>query len=74
MAKPRSRGKQPRRLPPMSKRRRQVAKALLLALSEREMAARLGMSFNTLHKYVTQIYRLTGVHRRAQFLRAFLRR
>ena len=47
---------------------------LLDGHSEKEIAAHLGLSRHTVHEYVKQIYKHTGVHSRAQLMARLLRR
>jgi len=42
--------------------------------SEKQVAARLGLSRQTVHQYVTMLYRHFGVFSRAQLLAHILRR
>jgi DNA-binding CsgD family transcriptional regulator len=60
--------------PPLSPRQRQTMEALLEGDSEKEAALRLGLSVNTVHEYVTALYRRFGVSSRAELLARFLRR
>src|SRR5262249_46453694 len=60
--------------PPLSPRLRQTLTALLEGDSEKQTALRLGLSVNTVHEYVTALYRLFGVCSRAELLARFLRR
>jgi DNA-binding CsgD family transcriptional regulator len=60
--------------PPLSPRQRQTLIALLEGDSEKEAARRLGVSTNTVHEYVTALYRHYGVSSRAELLAHFLRR
>jgi DNA-binding CsgD family transcriptional regulator len=59
---------------PLSPRQRQTLIALLEGDSEKEVALRLGLSVNTVHEYVTSLYRHFGVSSRAELLAHFLRR
>lgn len=52
----------------LSPRLRQTRDLLLRGLSEKEVARRLEVSRNTLHKYVTALYRRFGVNSRAEFM------
>jgi DNA-binding CsgD family transcriptional regulator len=60
--------------PPLSPRQRQTLIALLEGDSEKEVALRLGLSVNTVHEYVTALYRHFDVSSRAELLAHFLRR
>ncbi|MCC7350440.1 MAG: helix-turn-helix transcriptional regulator [Phycisphaerales bacterium] len=42
-------------------------------MTQREIAARLGISFNSVHKYVQEIYQHFGVRGRVQLLSQMLR-
>jgi DNA-binding NarL/FixJ family response regulator len=57
----------------LSPRLRQTLVCLLDGSSEKEAAARLGLSPTTLHQYVTALYRHFGVRSRAQLLARVLR-
>ena len=57
-------------LPP---RLRQVLGCLLEGDSEKQVAARLGLSRPTVHEYVTALYRLFDVSSRAELLARCLR-
>ena len=61
----------PDQLPP---RLRQTLACLLEGDSEKQVAARLGLSQATTHQYVTALYRRFGVGSRAQLLARFIRR
>ena len=61
----------PERLPP---RLRQTLACLLEGDSEKQVAARLGLSPTTTHQYVTALYRRFGVRSRAQLLAHVMRR
>ena len=56
----------------LSGRRRQTLEHLLTGLSEKEVAASLGLSINTVHQYVKQVYGMFGVGTRAELLARFL--
>jgi DNA-binding CsgD family transcriptional regulator len=58
----------------LSPRLRQTLESLLDGDSEKQAAARLGLSVNTVHEYVTSLYRRFGVSSRAELLTHFLRR
>jgi DNA-binding CsgD family transcriptional regulator len=58
----------------LSPRLRQTLACLLEGDSEKQVAARLGLSQSTTHQYVTALYRHFGVRSRAQLLAHVLRR
>jgi len=58
----------------LSPRLRQALACLLEGDSEKQAAARLGLSPTTMHQYVTALYRRFGVRSRAQLLAHMLRR
>jgi DNA-binding CsgD family transcriptional regulator len=58
----------------LSPRLRQTLACLVEGDSEKQVAARLGVSAATTHEYVTALYRHFGVHSRAQLLAHALRR
>jgi DNA-binding CsgD family transcriptional regulator len=58
----------------LSPRLRQTLACLLEGDSEKQVAARLGLSHATTHQYVTTLYRHFGVQSRAQLLAHALRR
>ena len=58
----------------LSPRLRQTLACLLEGNSEKQVAARLGLSAATTHEYVTALYRHFGVHSRAQLLAHALKR
>jgi len=51
-----------------TKRQDQVLERLLAAESEKQIAAALRISIHTVHKYVRQIYEITGVSSRSELL------
>jgi DNA-binding CsgD family transcriptional regulator len=53
---------------PLSPRMRQTLQFLLAGASEREIAAHLGLSLNTVHHYVKQLYKHFEVSSRSQLL------
>jgi len=53
---------------------RQTLASLLEGDSEKQVAARLGISYATAHQYVTALYRRFGVHSRGQLVAHALRR
>ena len=58
----------------LAPRLRQTLESLLEGDSEKQTARRLRLSVNTVHEYVTTLYRLFGVCSRAELLARFLRR
>lgn len=58
----------------LSRRQRETLACLLEGVSEKEVAARLGISSLTTHQYVKSIYRRFSVNSRAELLAHFLRR
>jgi DNA-binding CsgD family transcriptional regulator len=58
----------------LSPRLRQTLECLLEGDSEKQVAARLGLSRHTVHQYVTDLYRRLGVSSRAELLALCLRR
>jgi DNA-binding CsgD family transcriptional regulator len=58
----------------LSPRLRQTLACLLEGDSEKQVAARLGLSQPTTHQYVTALYRHFGVGSRAQLLAMFMKR
>ena len=50
----------------------QVLKLLLKGLSEEEIAEHLFISIQTVHSHAKRIYRILGVHSRAQLLARYL--
>jgi DNA-binding CsgD family transcriptional regulator len=54
--------------PTLSPRQRQTLRCLLEGASEKEIAARFGLSAHTVHHYVTSLYRHFGVGSRAQLI------
>jgi DNA-binding NarL/FixJ family response regulator len=58
----------------LSPRLRQTLACLLRGDSEKQLAARLGLSPATIHQYVTALYRHFGVTSRAQLLALMIKR
>lgn len=58
----------------LSPRLRQTLACLVEGDSEKQVAARLGLSQTTVHEYVTALYRRFGVHSRGELLAHVLRR
>lgn len=58
-------------LPQLTPRTRQVARAAASGLCNREIAGQLGISENTVRTHLKQIYRILGVHTRAQLARRY---
>ena len=58
----------------LTPRLRQTLACLLEGDGEKQVAARLGLSWATVHQYVTALYRHFGVRSRAQLLVHILRR
>jgi len=58
----------------MSPRLRETLECLLEGDSEKQVAARLGLSVSTVHQYVTTLYRRFGVRSRAELMAYVLRR
>lgn len=58
----------------LSPRLRQTLACLVEGDSEKQIAARLGVSYATVHQYVTTLYRRFGVNSRAQLLAHVLKR
>ena len=58
----------------LSPRLRQTLACLLDGDSEKQLAARVGLSQATAHQYVTALYRYFGVRSRAQLLALALKR
>jgi DNA-binding CsgD family transcriptional regulator len=58
----------------LSPRLRQTLACLLEGDSEKQVAARLGLSYDTTHQYVTALYRRFGVRSRAQLLAHVMKR
>lgn len=52
-------------LPPYLQR---ISSALLTGAGEKQIAARLGFTYNTVHQYIKVIYRRLGVNSRAEFM------
>ncbi len=59
---------------PLPPRLRETLACLLEGDSEKQVAARLGLSHATVHQYVTALYRRFGVQSRAQLLTYVIRR
>lgn len=59
----------PAEVPDLNTRAGQVLEAAAAGLTNREIAARLGVSENTVRTHLKQIYRRLGVHSRAQLAR-----
>ena len=57
----------------LSPRLQQTLACLLEGDSEKQVAARMGISRTTVHQYVTELYRRYGVHSRAELLTRMLR-
>ena len=60
--------------PPLPPRAREVLDLLLQGLSEKEIAARLGLRPSTVHDHVKRLYAHFGVGSRAELMAYFLRR
>ena len=60
--------------PPLSRREHQTLQCLLAGDSEKEAAIRLGIARNTLHRYVTSLYRRFDVCSRAELMARFMTR
>jgi DNA-binding CsgD family transcriptional regulator len=58
-------------LPKMSPRLAQALELMLLHLSMKEIAVRLGLSLHTVNDYQKAVYRLFGVHTRAELISRF---
>lgn len=58
----------------LSPRLRQTLSCLVDGDSEKQVAARMGLSRTTVHQYVTMLYRRYGVHSRAELMVKVLRR
>jgi DNA-binding CsgD family transcriptional regulator len=52
----------------LSPRQREVLECLKKGMSEKEVAAKLGLSRNTVHEYVTGIHKRLGVHSLGELL------
>ncbi|HTX75527.1 MAG TPA: LuxR C-terminal-related transcriptional regulator [Terracidiphilus sp.] len=61
-------------LRPLSPRERDVLRLLLTGISEREIAATLGLTPATTHQYVVAVLRNFGAHSRAELMSQWLRR
>ena len=59
---------------PLSPRMRQTLERLLVGDSEKEIAARLGLSRHTVHVYVKTLYRRFEVNSRGELFARFVRR
>jgi DNA-binding CsgD family transcriptional regulator len=59
---------------PLSPRQRQTLQLLLAGKSEKEIAAQLGLSHNTVHHYVKAIHRHFGVSSRSELLARWVRK
>jgi DNA-binding CsgD family transcriptional regulator len=59
---------------PLPRRLQQTLACLLEGDSEKQVAARLGLSHATIHQYVTALYRRFGVQSRAQLMSYVIRR
>ena len=59
---------------PLSPRLRQTLACLVEGDSEKQVAARMGISRTTVHQYVTMLYRRYGVQSRAELIVKVLRR
>ena len=62
-----------RAIPGLAPRHRQTLEGLLAGDSEKQIAARLGVSRNTVHVYVTALYRHFDVNSRGELLARFLK-
>jgi DNA-binding NarL/FixJ family response regulator len=60
-------------LPSLSPRMRQTLDRLLVGDSEKQIAARLGLSRHTVHVYVKALYKGFGVSSRGELLAKFVR-
>lgn len=58
----------------LSPRLRQTLDLLLRGLSEKQLAARLGLSRATVHEYITSLYRHFGVSGRAELMAYYVHR
>jgi DNA-binding CsgD family transcriptional regulator len=56
----------------LSPRERQTLLLMLGGLSEKQMAARLGITKHTLHVYVKSLYRLYGAESRGELMAGFV--
>jgi DNA-binding CsgD family transcriptional regulator len=63
-----------RSIPGLSNRHAETLEWLLAGDSEKEIAARMGVSRNTVHVYVTALYRHFNVSSRGELLARFVRR
>lgn len=57
---------------PLTETEREVLEGLLTGLSEKQIAADIGRSYNTTHEYITNIYRKFGVNNRASLMSLWL--
>jgi DNA-binding CsgD family transcriptional regulator len=57
----------------LSPRLRQTLVCVLQGDSEKQVAARLGLSLSTTHQYITALYRIFGVRSRSELLAHVLR-
>lgn len=56
----------------LSQRQAQVAEGIVDGLKEKEIAAQLGISVNTVHEYVGRLYDRLDVHSRSQLVSSLL--
>jgi DNA-binding NarL/FixJ family response regulator len=63
-----------RSIPGLSRRHEQTLEGLLAGDSEKQIAHKLGVSRNTVHVYVTALYRRFDVSSRGELLAKFLNR
>ena len=61
-------------LPRLTRRERQVFDGLCVGLSEKQVAALLGISIHTVHTYTKAVYTRFNVHRRGELLSWLLQR
>ena len=59
---------------PLSPRQRQTLQLLLAGNSEKEIAAQMGLSHNTVHHYVKALHRHFGVSSRSELLARWVRK
>jgi DNA-binding NarL/FixJ family response regulator len=50
----------------LTPRKREVADLYCRGLSERQVAKKLGVSFNTAHSHIHQLFKKLGIHSRAE--------